>query len=150
MKGPDWRALDEALRVKPGARIKLTDAMALGDEILPDKDEAKALLQKDAEKINVLQDRLFAEGSRALLIVLQGMDTAGKDGTVRDVFNETGPLGVNVTPFGRPTDIELHHDYLWRVHNAVPGRGMIGIFNRSHYEDVLVVKVSKLGDPKKI
>jgi PPK2 family polyphosphate:nucleotide phosphotransferase len=150
MKGPDWRALDEALLIKPNARVKLTDAMAVGEDLMPDKDEAKALLKKDAEKINELQDRLFAEGARAVLIVLQGMDTAGKDGTVRDVFNDTGPLGVNVTPFGKPSDEELHHDYLWRVHKAVPGRGIIGIFNRSHYEDVLVVKVRKLADAKKI
>lgn len=150
MKGPDWKALDDAVRVKPGAKIKLTDAMALGDEILPDKDEAKALLERDAEKINELQDRLFAEGQRSLLIVLQGMDTSGKDGTVRAVFNHTGPLGVNVTPFGRPSDEELKHDYLWRVHAATPGKGMIGIFNRSHYEDVLVVKVRKLAPAEKI
>lgn len=150
MKGPDWRALDDAVRLKPGAKIKLTDALALGDEILPDKDEAKEVLEKDAGKINELQDRLFAEGKRALLIVLQGMDTSGKDGTVRAVFNDTGPLGVNVTPFGRPSDEEMKHDYLWRVHAATPGKGMISIFNRSHYEDVLVVKVRKLAPAAKI
>jgi len=150
MKGPDWRALDDAVRLKPGAKLKLTDALALGESILPDKEEAKELLEKDAEKINELQDRLFAEGRRSLLIVLQGMDTSGKDGTVRAVFNNTGPLGVSVTPFGRPSDEELSHDYLWRVHAATPGKGMIGIFNRSHYEDVLVVKVRKLAAPAKI
>lgn len=150
MKGPDWQALDDAVRLKPGAKIKLTDALALGEDILPDKDEAKALLQKDAEKINELQDRLFSEGKRALLVVLQGMDTSGKDGTVRAVFNNTGPLGVSVTPFGRPSDEELRHDYLWRVHAATPGKGMISIFNRSHYEDVLVVKVRKLAPAAKI
>jgi PPK2 family polyphosphate:nucleotide phosphotransferase len=150
MKGPDWQALDDAVRLKPGAKIKLTDAMALGDDILPDKDEAKAILEKDAEKINELQDRLFAEGKRALLVVLQGMDTSGKDGTVRAVFNNTGPLGVSVTPFGRPSDEEMKHDYLWRVHAATPGKGMISIFNRSHCEDVLVVKVRKLAPAAKI
>jgi PPK2 family polyphosphate:nucleotide phosphotransferase len=144
MKGTDWRELDQAVQVKPGAKIKLTEAMALGEEIFPDKEEAKKQSAKDTSAINALQDRLFAEGSRALLIVLQGMDTAGKDGTVRDVFNDTGPLGVEVTPFGKPTEEELAHDYLWRVHNATPGKGKIGIFNRSHYEDVLVVKVRKL------
>jgi PPK2 family polyphosphate:nucleotide phosphotransferase len=118
--------------------------MALGDALFPDKDEAKKQAAKDSEAINGLQDCLFAEGSRALLIVLQGMDTSGKDGVVRDVFNDTGPLGVEVTPFGRPTDEELKHDFLWRIHNATPGKGKIGIFNRSHYEDVLVVKVRKL------
>lgn len=144
MKGIDWRELDQAVQVKPGAKIKLTDAMALGEEIFPDKDEAKKQAARDAEAINGLQDRLFAEGARALLIVLQGMDTAGKDGAVRDVFNDTGPLGVEVTPFGKPTEEELKHDFLWRIHNATPGKGKIGIFNRSHYEDVLVVKVRKL------
>lgn len=150
MKGPDWRSLDDAVRLKPGAKIKLTDALALGEDILPDKEEAKEILEKDAAKINELQDRLFAEGRRALLIVLQGMDTSGKDGTVRSVFNDTGPLGVNVTPFGRPSDEEMKHDYLWRVHAATPGKGMITIFNRSHYEDVLVVKVRKLAPAEKI
>ncbi len=144
MKGIDWRELDQAVRVKPGAKIKLTEAMALGDAIFSDKEEAKKQTAKDSEAINALQDRLFAEGSRALLIVLQGMDTSGKDGTIRDVFNDTGPLGVAVTPFGKPSDEELRHDYLWRVHKVTPGKGMIGIFNRSHYEDVLVVKVRKL------
>jgi PPK2 family polyphosphate:nucleotide phosphotransferase len=144
MKGMDWRDLDSAVQVKPAAKIKLTDAMALGEDIFPDKDEAKKQTAKDSEAINGLQDRLFAEGARALLIVLQGMDTAGKDGTVRDVFNDTGPLGVEVTPFGKPTEEELKHDFLWRIHNATPGKGKIGIFNRSHYEDVLVVKVRKL------
>ena len=83
----------------------------------------------------------MAEGERALLVVLQGIDTSGKDGTVRGVFNACGPLGVCVTAFGKPTEEELAHDYLWRVHKAVPKKGMIGVFNRSHYEDVLVVKV---------
>ncbi|MGE3304068.1 MAG: PPK2 family polyphosphate kinase [Hyphomonadaceae bacterium] len=146
---PDWRALDDLVRVAPGARVKLTDAMASGDALFPegplsDKGDAKDVLRADSAAINGLQDRLFAEGSRALLVVLQGMDTAGKDGTVRDVFNETGPLGVSVTPFGKPSAEELAHDYLWRVHKAAPGKGVIGIFNRSHYEDVLVCKVRKL------
>lgn len=150
MKGMDWRELDSAVKVKPAAKIKLTDAMALGEEIFPDKDEAKKQAARDSEAINGLQDRLFAEGARALLIVLQGMDTAGKDGVVRDVFNDTGPLGVEVTPFGKPTEEELKHDFLWRIHNATPGKGKIGIFNRSHYEDVLVVKVRKLATPAAI
>jgi PPK2 family polyphosphate:nucleotide phosphotransferase len=85
-----------------------------------------------------------------LLVVLQGIDTSGKDGTVRGVFGPCGPLGVCVTPFGRPSEEELAHDYLWRVHAAMPKRGMIGVFNRSHYEDVLVVKVRKLAPPEVI
>ncbi len=106
-----------------------------------DKDEVKAQTVMDAEKIDALQNRLYAEGKRALLVVLQGIDCSGKDGTVRAVFNACGPIGVENNPFKGPTEPELDHDYLWRVHKVVPGKGMIGIFNRSHYEDVLVVKV---------
>jgi PPK2 family polyphosphate:nucleotide phosphotransferase len=108
-----------------------------------DKEKAKAATAEDAEVIDQLQDRLFAEGKRALLVVLQGIDSSGKDGTVRGVFNTCGPIGVSVKPFKAPTEDELAHDYLWRVHQACPARGYIGIFNRSHYEDVLVVKVRK-------
>ena len=99
---------------------------------------------RDAAAIDALQDRLFAEGKRALLVVLQGIDCSGKDGTVRAVFNHCGPIGVKVTPFKAPTADELAQDYLWRVHKACPPKGYIGIFNRSHYEDVLVVKVRSL------
>lgn len=106
-----------------------------------DKDETKAQTEKDAIAIDALQNRLYAEGKRALLVVLQGIDCSGKDGTVRAVFNSCGPIGVLNTPFKAPSAEELSHDYLWRVHKAVPPKGMIGIFNRSHYEDVLVVKV---------
>jgi PPK2 family polyphosphate:nucleotide phosphotransferase len=114
------------------------------DSAFEDKDKAKEQLLKDAVAIDGLQDRLFAEGKRALLVVLQGIDCSGKDGTVRAVFNTSGPLGVTVKPFGVPSEVERAHDYLWRVHQACPAKGHIGIFNRSHYEDVLVVKVEKL------
>lgn len=114
------------------------------DSAFDDKDKAKEQLLKDATAIDGLQDRLFAEGKRALLVVLQGIDCSGKDGTVRAVFNPCGPLGVTVKPFGVPSEVERAHDYLWRVHRACPAKGYIGIFNRSHYEDVLVVKVEKL------
>ncbi|MCW5714813.1 MAG: polyphosphate kinase 2 family protein [Bauldia sp.] len=108
------------------------------------KDEAAIRLAADAKAIDALQDRLYAEGTRALLVVLQGIDTSGKDGTIRGVFNATGPLGVTVTAFGEPTKPELARDFLWRIHAAVPRRGTIGIFNRSHYEDVLVARVRSL------
>jgi PPK2 family polyphosphate:nucleotide phosphotransferase len=140
----DWRKLDEAILVKPNGKPKLKSFDPARKDIFPDKDEALALVETDAPLINTLQDRLFAEGKRSLLIVLQGIDTAGKDGTVRGVFSATGPLGVCVTPFGKPTSEELAHDYLWRVHLATPKKGFIGIFNRSRYEDVLVVKVRGL------
>ena len=110
----------------------------------PSKDDLKQRTEEDAKAINDLQDMLYAEGARALLVILQGMDCSGKDGTVRGVFNGCGPIGVIVTPFKVPSAEERAHDYLWRAHRACPERGYIGIFNRSHYEEVLVVKVKKL------
>ncbi|MBU6372173.1 MAG: polyphosphate kinase 2 family protein [Alphaproteobacteria bacterium] len=139
---PSWRDLDDAVRLAPHADPDLRDTK--GAHLFPDRDAADARLARDVDAINALQDRLWAERRRALLVVLQGMDTSGKDGTVRGVFNATGPLGVTVTPFGRPSEAEMAQDYLWRVHKAVPPRGAIGIFNRSHYEDVLVARVRKL------
>jgi PPK2 family polyphosphate:nucleotide phosphotransferase len=143
----DWARIDDAVRVPPGAKVKIADLDTLRADLFDDRKAAEKLVAEHAVAINDLQDRLFAERTRALLVVLQGIDTSGKDGTVRGVFNATGPLGVCVTPFGRPTEEELAHDYLWRVHAAVPKKGFIGIFNRSHYEDVLVVKVRGLAPP---
>jgi PPK2 family polyphosphate:nucleotide phosphotransferase len=100
--------------------------------------------------IDELQNRLFAEGKRALLVVLQGIDCSGKDGTVRAVFNTCGPIGVRIAPFKAPSADELAQDYLWRVHKVCPPKGYIGIFNRSHYEDVLVVKVKKYASEEAI
>jgi len=128
----------------PGKKFSLSALDPRDDNAFDDKDKAKEQLLRDAVAIDGLQDRLFAEGKRALLVVLQGIDCSGKDGTVRAVFNPCGPLGVTVKPFGVPSEVERAHDYLWRVHNACPAKGYIGIFNRSHYEDVLVVKVEKL------
>lgn len=142
---PDWRSLADMVRVTSAHPPTLADDTAEGDGLCDDsKKDGHRQTETDAKAINDLQDLLYAEGKRALLVVLQGMDTSGKDSTVREVFNHTGPMGVQVTPFGKPTDEELAHDYLWRIHRAVPRRGMIGIFTRSHYEDVLVVKVRKL------
>jgi PPK2 family polyphosphate:nucleotide phosphotransferase len=117
---------------------------------LEDKDKAKAKTAEDAVAIDALQNRLFAEGKRSLLVVLQGIDCSGKDGTIRAVFNTCGPIGVQLSSFKAPSAEELAHDYLWRVHNVVPGKGMIGIFNRSHYEDMLVVKVKGYASPEAI
>jgi PPK2 family polyphosphate:nucleotide phosphotransferase len=150
MPKSDWKKIDDAIRVEPGEKARLHKRDTVGEDLFADKAEAEKGRAKCAESINVLQDRLFAEGKRALLVVLQGIDTSGKDGTVRGVFNACGPLGVQVTAFGKPTDIELAHDYLWRVHQAVPKRGLIGIFNRSHYEDVLIGKVRALAPPEQI
>jgi PPK2 family polyphosphate:nucleotide phosphotransferase len=146
----NWKKLDDKVRVKPGDKAGLAARDTAGEGIFADKDEAKETLAEDAKAIDVLQDRLWAERTRALLVVLQGTDTSGKDGTVRGVFNACGPLGVRVTAFGRPTEDELAHDYLWRVHAATPNKGVIGVFNRSHYEDVLVCKVRKFAPAKAI
>lgn len=136
----DWKTLDSEVLVAPGAPSQLAARDTARDDLL-EKDAAKEQLEEDAKQIDVLQDRLYAEQKRALLVVLQGIDTSGKDGTVRAVFNRCGPLGVSVRPFGKPSELELSHDYLWRVHAAAPRKGMIGVFNRSHYEDVLIARV---------
>jgi len=145
----DLKSIDDSILVAPGAKSGLSKRDTVGD-LFADKAEGAASLKEDADAIDALQDRLWAEGARALLVVLQGIDTSGKDGTVRGVFGKCGPLGVNVTPFGRPTEYELAHDYLWRIHAATPKKGMIGVFNRSHYEDVLVGKVRKLARKENI
>jgi PPK2 family polyphosphate:nucleotide phosphotransferase len=144
MPKADWKKIDDAVRIEPGDKMRLKKRDTVGEDLFPDKADAEKARAKCAEAINQLQDRLFAERTRTLLVVLQGIDTSGKDGTVRGVFNACGPLGVDVHAFGKPTDIELAHDYLWRIHLALPRLGMIGIFNRSHYEDVLVAKVRGL------
>lgn len=136
--------------VEPGKKFDLSKCNPRDDSAFDDKDKAKEQLARDAAAIDGLQDRLFAEGKRALLVVLQGIDCSGKDGTVRAVFNTCGPIGVAVKSYKAPSEEERSHDYLWRVHQACPPRGIIGIFNRSHYEDVLVVKVEKLADPAAI
>ena len=128
-------------RIAPGASMRLAEIDPGDTAGLPDKDEAKERLAEDSERIDELQDILFAERERSLLIVLQGMDTSGKDGTVKAVFRATGPLGVAVTAFAKPSEEELAHDFLWRVHKVVPRFGSIGVFNRSHYEEVLVTKL---------
>ncbi|MBA2360841.1 MAG: polyphosphate kinase 2 family protein [Actinobacteria bacterium] len=108
---------------------------------LPEKDEAGALLDELLEELSSLQECLYAEGRRSVLLVLQGLDASGKDGTIRRVFTGVNPQGCHVTSFKAPTPVELAHDFLWRVHAHCPARGMIGIFNRSHYEDVVTVGV---------
>lgn len=139
-----------AFAAMPGKAFSLSSRDPRDQSAFADKAKAKTQTGEDAAAIDALQDRLFAEGKKALLVVLQGIDCSGKDGTVRAVFNSCGPIGVRVNPFKAPTPPELAHDYLWRVHNACPERGMIGIFNRSHYEDVLVVKVRKFASAEAI
>lgn len=105
------------------------------------KKQAKKLRAADLKRLAELQDRLYAEGKRALLVVFQGPDASGKDGTIKHVMSGVNPQGVSVTSFKEPTHLELAHDFLWRVQLALPARGEIGVFNRSHYEDVLIVRV---------
>ncbi len=134
-----------SFRVPTGAKLRLA-------KVDPDatpgfkgsKDEGKAALAKAVERIEELQEILYAQGRHKLLIVFQAMDAGGKDGTIRAVFDGVNPQGVKVASFKKPTEAELAHDYLWRVHAHTPGRGEIVIFNRSHYEDVLVVRVHDL------
>lgn len=108
-----------------------------------DKTEDKGIVQTLAVEIDALQNLFYADGQFKLLVVLQGMDTAGKDGTVRGVFSQTSPLGVHTVGWKAPTEPERKHDYLWRIHQQMPAAGEIMIFNRSHYEDVLVPSVNK-------
>jgi PPK2 family polyphosphate:nucleotide phosphotransferase len=131
------------LRVPPGTRFKL-DAIDADDSHGVSKAAAAGQLQKNLERLSVLQYLLYAEAHRSLLVILQGIDAAGKDGTIRHVMSGLNPQGVTVTSFKVPEGEEKRHDYLWRVHRAVPEWGMMGIFNRSHYEDVLVVRVHDL------
>ena len=131
------------LKVPPGEKIKLTNLDPAATHGVT-KADAASRLSKNLERLSTQQYLLYAESRRALLVVLQGIDAGGKDGTVRHVMSGLNPQGVSVTSFKVPEGAEKRHDYLWRVHNAVPEYGKIGIFNRSHYEDVLVVRVHNL------
>jgi len=136
--------------VRAHDKISLSDRAALPPRSLDaDDDTLDKKMNKLRLRLDELQNALYAESKQALLVVLQARDAGGKDGTIRRVFSSVNPQGCSVTSFKRPTPIELAHDYLWRVHAALPPRGMIGIFNRSHYEDVLAVRVHELA-PKKV
>jgi PPK2 family polyphosphate:nucleotide phosphotransferase len=121
--------------------IRLGDAHATWHGQAKSEDALERAAAKEMDRIGDLERVFYADSRYALLIVLQGRDASGKDGTIRKVFSAVNPQGCNVSSFKRPTDVELHHDYLWRVHQLVPERGMIGIFNRSHYEDILIPRV---------
>jgi PPK2 family polyphosphate:nucleotide phosphotransferase len=130
--------------VKPHTKVRLAKISSSDTGDFKSEEAAKAVLSKHRGQLADLQDVLYAAQSKALLIVLQGMDTAGKDGTISHIFSGVNPQGCDVAQFKVPTPIESRHDFLWRVHAQVPPRGMIGIFNRSHYEDVLSPRVHKL------
>ena len=131
-------------RLQPGHTIKLDDHSPKGKDFHDNRGEAEEEFYELREELIELQRRLYAEGRRKLLVVLQAMDAGGKDGTIRHVFRGVNPQGVRVWSFKAPTSEELRHDFLWRVHYRTPGAGMFGIFNRSHYEDVLVVRVEDI------
>src|SRR6267378_6555568 len=130
-------------RVRPGTRVRLGRIDPADTGRHADEAAARAKLGQDIEQLAKLQDVLYAERRHAVLIVLQGMDTSGKDGTVKHVMSGVNPSGCEVVPFKVPTEEEAAHDFLWRVHHATPRRGHITIFNRSHYEDVLVPRVHR-------
>ena len=119
-------------------------------ELYKNKKAAEAAIKDNAKAISGLAHRLYGEADRKLLIVLQGMDTSGKDGTTEAMFHRTAPLNVNVAAFKAPTKTELAHDFLWRIHQVVPKKGQITVFNRSHYEDVLVVKVREFASAETV
>jgi len=137
------------LMVRPGTHVKLKDCDPDDTFGYQDDKKTQAKQAKLILRLDDLQYLFYAVKKRALLIVLQGIDTGGKDGTIRHVMSGVSPQGCNVTSFKSPTPDELAHDFLWRIHKAVPEKGEFGIFNRSHYEDVLIVRVHKLV-PKKV
>lgn len=149
--------IEEHLRLPPGP----VDLAAVDPRATPgfdgDKSEGKEALATLGEELSGLQEKLFAEGrtaadgeGRAVLLVLQGMDTSGKGGTVRHTVGLVDPQGVDITAFGAPTEEELRHDFLWRIRRALPAAGRIGVFDRSHYEDVLVARVEGHADPEEV
>lgn len=137
------------LNVPPGASIRLAELDPDYTGVLS-KDIAAARLNASTKRLTELQERLYAEGRRSVLIVLQAMDAGGKDGAIKQVMGPLNSQSCYVASFKKPTSHELAHDFLWRVHKRVPGKGEIGIFNRSHYEDVLVAKVHRLVDDETI
>jgi PPK2 family polyphosphate:nucleotide phosphotransferase len=136
--------VESPYRIKPGRNVDLSKYVTDDTGDFEDKSAAKPEVDRDLKRLVKLQDLLYASGKHALLIVFQAMDAGGKDGSISHVFSGVNPQGCEVTSFKVPTQEELAHDYLWRYHRACPKHGMIGIFNRSHYESVLVERVHEL------
>jgi PPK2 family polyphosphate:nucleotide phosphotransferase len=136
--------IDSPYRAKPGRKHNLSKVDTASTGKFADKEDAAAETSKNLKRMAKLQELLYAEGKHAVLIVVQAMDTGGKDGAIEHVFASVNPQGCTVTSFKAPTHLELRHDFLWRIHQATPPKGMIGIFNRSHYESVLVERVHNL------
>jgi len=141
--------MSDRYRIEDGSHFKISDSTPDDTGEFASREEAEARTAEDIKELAVLHERLYVDRRFSLLIVLQGMDTGGKDGTIKHVFSGVNPQGCQVTSFKKPSEDEQAHDYLWRIAKALPARGDIGIFNRSHYEDVLIVRVHDLV-PKKI
>lgn len=137
----DLLRLDENILVKPATKVNLDNYDTKYTSVFKNKDEAKEKLVKDIIRLSEMQDMLYAQDKYSLLIIFQAMDAAGKDGTIKHVMSGINPQGCEVASFKSPSQEELDHDYLWRISKALPQRGMIKIFNRSHYEEVLVTRV---------
>jgi len=135
------------LRVTPGSPARIAERDP-GDKLGHVKEEADERIEALVARIDKLQHRLYGEARRSVLLVLQGLDASGKDGVVRRVFAGVNPMAVRVTSFRAPVGAELEHDYLWRIHAALPPRGQLGIFNRSHYEDVVSVRMREIAPEK--
>ena len=138
-----------AYKIEPGSEVRLKDYPTNATGGL-EKDEAARQLGPLREELNDLQYLMWGAQTHALLVIIQGRDAAGKDGLINDVFSAINPQGLAITSFKVPTPPEAAHDFLWRVHRAAPEKGIVGIYNRSHYEEVLVVRVHKLAPPEHI
>lgn len=136
--------IDSDFLARPGKKVNLDNFPTDSSDASKEKGDAKKASEKNLDRLQELQRALYAESKHAVLVVLQGMDTSGKDGTIRHVFSGVNPQGCSVASFKTPSADELAHDYLWRVHKRTPARGMIAIFNRSHYESVLIERVHDL------
>jgi len=141
--------MGQPLTLPAGEKIRLKNFSPNDTGKYKEKSEAEKETKENVAKIGELVYRLYAEKQQSVLVVLQGIDTAGKDGTIRSILQEVNPLGICIASFKRPTEEELAHDFLWRIHRQVPGKGELCVFNRSHYEDVVVVRVHDLV-PKKV
>ena len=135
--------LAEVFRVSKGEEFRLKDFDPAGTYGMKDKEKATKALQQSVELLSHFQEKLYAQDRWAMLLIFQAMDAAGKDGAIKHVMSGINPQGCSVTAFKQPSHEELAHGYLWRAHKALPERGKLGIFNRSYYEEVLVVRVHK-------
>ena len=142
---PSVSLQDHPFRIRPGDTVDLNSLPTKDKTLVPiGKKEGEQLMKDFAKEIDELQTRTYAEGKQRILVIFQAMDTGGKDGAIRTVFDKMDPQGIRVASFKRPSPVELAHDYLWRIHQQVPQNGEVVIFNRSHYEDILAVRVREI------